>query len=673
MRKKWLFSLLLISSAMAEETHLVELKQQWQAEQQQSEKDLQRQRNNFLQLESLLQAAEKQQKITPTILRIAEQLVDKNYPLYAQSQWLILKAKFSSELAKDPAYLAAWIRDFSVQFPEIAKQQQLEQRLFEAYYQQQQFSELLNYSQQVAPQSEQNQCRVLSAQYQLRQAENSSPNSATALFAEYEKLWLTVDKLPLECESVGRYWEAEGLKTADKIQQKAVNLFLKNQKKGLDTLVESASDEQKAWLQAVRNLRYSAKNLPNFAEKQPLTSYNKTLVQQAFNTYIRTLPEQQENPDFSRYGSWVARWQLDENVQREWKIAFITRFFDNKDPIFQLWRDEQLQMLKADTLTERRLRMAIWQQSDLKPWLALLSTEAKRKAEWRYWIAKSDPTQRNLWQTLAQERGFYPMLAASALNQPYRLAIPKASSLSESQKMAYKQPLAVVAEWRYLQRFGQAKQAWLQLLQGGSFEQKLALADYALERDWYDLAVEATIQAKAWDYLSLRLPYAYANWFALHLEDKPIRQSFAMAIARQESAWNVQARSHANAIGLMQMLPSTAAATADYASLPYQNERDLLNPFRNIMLGTAHLAQLNEKYPNNRILIAAAYNAGASRVERWLTRANGKLAMDEFVASIPFYETRGYVQNVLAYDFYYQYLFGGGEAIAFYPEERGKY
>ncbi|VEH66083.1 putative solube lytic murein transglycosylase, SLT domain protein [Rodentibacter pneumotropicus] len=69
------------------------------------------------------------------------------------------------------------------------------------------------------------------------------------------------------------------------------------------------------------------------------------------------------------------------------------------------------------------------------------------------------------------------------------------------------------------------------------------------------------------------------------------------------------------------------------------------------MLGTAHLNELNIKYPNNRILIAAAYNAGANRVEKWLARAGGKLAMDEFIASIPFFETRGYVQNVLAYDF----------------------
>ena len=65
----------------------------------------------------------------------------------------------------------------------------------------------------------------------------------------------------------------------------------------------------------------------------------------------------------------------------------------------------------------------------------------------------------------------------------------------------------------------------------------------------------------------------------------------------------------------------------------------------------------------------SAYNAGASRVEKWLARSNGKLAMDEFIASIPFFETRGYVQNVLTYDFYYQNLQNKEKLQTFSKEE----
>nr|WP_181022033.1 lytic transglycosylase domain-containing protein [Avibacterium endocarditidis] len=131
-----------------------------------------------------------------------------------------------------------------------------------------------------------------------------------------------------------------------------------------------------------------------------------------------------------------------------------------------------------------------------------------------------------------------------------------------------------------------------------------------------------------------------------------------MAIARQESAWRANVTSSANARGLMQLLPSTAKLTAEQDQLPYKKESQLFDPIDNIMLGTTHLNQLAEKYGNNRILIAAAYNAGARRVDSWLAKSNGKLTMAEFIATIPFYETRGYVQNVLAYDYYYQLLQG---------------
>lgn len=113
----------------------------------------------------------------------------------------------------------------------------------------------------------------------------------------------------------------------------------------------------------------------------------------------------------------------------------------------------------------------------------------------------------------------------------------------------------------------------------------------------------------------------------------------------------------------MQLLPSTARLTAKKFNLPYANDKQLFDPYSNIMLGTAHLQELYDKYGNNRILIASAYNAGPHRVTQWLEKSGGKLTMAQFVASIPFYETRGYVQNVLAYDTYYQILQGKAQQL----------
>lgn len=399
------------------------------------------------------------------------------------------------------------------------------------------------------------------------------------------------------------------------------------------------------------------KQLAEIIKNSNPSTLDKSVLIDAFPPYLKTLSEQIENPNFELYQQWAETWQLSEDEIKQWKIAFLNRFFDNENADFQKWRDEQIRQLQADNLTERRLRMAIWQKTDLSTWLNSLTTEGKAKQEWRYWEAKQDISQNiEKLTALSKEQGFYPMLAAAQLKQAYKVDFPVAPSFTVEEQLPFEQVFAMIRELRELGRNGLAKQRWRILLDNGDFTTQLKLAEYAENQQWFELAVDASIVAKAWDYLSLRLPNAYSEYFNAALQNLNISKTFAMATARQESAWNPMAQSSANARGLMQLLPSTAKLTAENNQLPYQGEQDLFKPLNNILLGTAHLNELNGKYPNNRILIAAAYNAGANRVEKWLSRANRKLALDEFVASIPFYETRGYVQNVVTYDFYYQIL-----------------
>lgn len=409
--------------------------------------------------------------------------------------------------------------------------------------------------------------------------------------------------------------------------------------------------------QKEQNQVENPKQLAEIIKNSNPSTLDKSVLIDAFPRYLKTLSEQIEDPSFELYQQWAETWQLAEDEIKQWKTAFLNRFFDNENADFQKWRDEQIQQLKTDNLTERRLRMAIWQKTDLSPWLNSLTTEGKAKQEWRYWEAKQD-ISKNIEKltALSKERGFYPMLAAAQLKQAYKVDFPVAPSFNVEGQLPFEQVFAMIRELRELGRNGLAKQRWRILLDNADFTTQLKLAEYAENQQWFELAVDASIVAKAWDYLSLRLPNAYSEYFNAALQNLNISKTFAMAIARQESAWNPMAQSSANARGLMQLLPSTAKLTAENNQLPYQGEQDLFKPLNNIVLGTAHLNELNGKYPNNRILIAAAYNAGANRVEKWLSRTNGKLALDEFVASIPFYETRGYVQNVVTYDFYYQIL-----------------
>ena len=114
---------------------------------------------------------------------------------------------------------------------------------------------------------------------------------------------------------------------------------------------------------------------------------------------------------------------------------------------------------------------------------------------------------------------------------------------------------------------------------------------------------------------------------------------------RQESNFDPEVVSPARAVGLMQLLPETAKATAALLHLPHDDSK-LTLPVQNITLGTRYLRELLDKLGESTPLSIAAYNAGPEAIKRWLSHAKGQ-ELDVFVEAIPYIETRGYVVRVL--------------------------
>ncbi len=125
-----------------------------------------------------------------------------------------------------------------------------------------------------------------------------------------------------------------------------------------------------------------------------------------------------------------------------------------------------------------------------------------------------------------------------------------------------------------------------------------------------------------------------------------IDPNLVLGLIRQESAFNEQARSKANARGLMQLLPSNGRKLAKQARVPRYNLKKLYQADTNIILGTRYFATFVHQYGKPELALAA-YNAGDSRVKRWM-KEWGEVDMAEFVEQIPFAETRGYVKQVLS-------------------------
>ena len=133
-------------------------------------------------------------------------------------------------------------------------------------------------------------------------------------------------------------------------------------------------------------------------------------------------------------------------------------------------------------------------------------------------------------------------------------------------------------------------------------------------------------------------------------KDLPVEDALALAITRQESEFDPQAKSRAGATGMMQLLPSTAKEVAKKASLGFKHAR-LIEPGYNMTLGSHYLARLIRNYDGSYVMAIAAYNAGPGNVRNWREEfgspgKNIEAAVD-WIEKIPFYETRNYVQRVM--------------------------
>lgn len=132
------------------------------------------------------------------------------------------------------------------------------------------------------------------------------------------------------------------------------------------------------------------------------------------------------------------------------------------------------------------------------------------------------------------------------------------------------------------------------------------------------------------------------------------------AVINVESGFRPTARSTAGAIGLMQVLPTTAKAVARHLGIPGKmSESALQDPVTNIRVGTAYLAELLARYHDDERLALAAYNAGISNADRWVLGWNPGMGNSDVVKLIDFPETVNYVGEVLAQADVYRSLYPG--------------
>jgi soluble lytic murein transglycosylase len=133
---------------------------------------------------------------------------------------------------------------------------------------------------------------------------------------------------------------------------------------------------------------------------------------------------------------------------------------------------------------------------------------------------------------------------------------------------------------------------------------------------------------------------------------------FIGALIMAESDWNPHAFSRVGARGLMQLMPETGRRLAQSIGVELASEEQLFEPTLNLTLGMTYLRELLQRFDGRLPLAIASYNAGEQQVSKWWTKRGGD-DLDEFIADIPFRETRRYVQRVFVYYREYQRIYRG--------------
>lgn len=141
-------------------------------------------------------------------------------------------------------------------------------------------------------------------------------------------------------------------------------------------------------------------------------------------------------------------------------------------------------------------------------------------------------------------------------------------------------------------------------------------------------------------------PLAFRPLIQSYSRSARVDPDLLQGLIREESRFNPRARSATGALGLAQLMPSTARQVADSLRLASFDVSSLLQPAPNIRLGAAYLGQLLKHFDGNPAYAVAAYNAGPAAVERW-RKALPQADLDEWVEHIAFDETRDYVKRVL--------------------------
>ena len=489
--------------------------------------------------------------------------------------------------------------------------------------------------------------------YQLEDKKNEP-----AVFKQVEALWTVGHSQPKTCDPLFKLWMDKGYLT-EQMVLKRIQLAADG---GKHTLIPYLKKKLSPKNQYLADLWRKTRISPSFISKQQRFPRKSDIERDIVLYGIKRLIWRKKKLALRIWPSLVKKYQLTNEEQGKVAYSFAIRLAAAHDKSAREWLEKVPSSLIDSKIVQWQiadgLRAGDWPQ--VLSLLQGLPQDVKQKEAWQYWLARAlvetgkPDDAKPLFEQLAKKRHYYGFLAAGILNKPISLEDnPLQFDDGQTQPVMENPGMARALEFMHFDRKVSARREWRHLLYGLSDEEKLIAAKLAHTNGWVDRAIFTLPQAGYMDDVGLRFPLAYRDLVEKNSVRAKLDPALTFAIARRESSFMADANSSVGALGLMQIMPSTAK----YIARKKVSRRSLFNPGVNIRYGTDYLKYLLRETEGNEVIATAAYNAGIYRVEKWVKKSEA-LPADIWIETIPFHETREYVKSVLAYRQIYSTLLG---------------
>jgi soluble lytic murein transglycosylase len=361
-----------------------------------------------------------------------------------------------------------------------------------------------------------------------------------------------------------------------------------------------------------------------------------------------------------------------QEQQQAWAAIALQTSYSLSPETTDYWRRSNGAQLSIDQIqwkTRIAMRNGDWRQVENN--IRAMPQSLRNDPTWIYWLGRalmardgvtSQPTGEaaQLFRSISDQSNYYGQLALEETGKLITIPTPGAPiSQAEIAPIAANPNFQRALKFFSMRLRFEGTREWNWGLRGLSEREHLAAAEYARQNNILDRMVNTSERTRIQVDYSQRFPSPHNDVMHPATQTLGLDKAWVYGLIRQESRFIMDAQSHVGASGLMQVMPSTGRWVAKKIGLADFAQEMLSDVRYNIMLGTNYLNMVLGNMDGNEVLATAAYNAGPGRLRSWRATLTKPMDATVFIESIPYFETRTYVKNVMSNATYYAALFEG--------------